>query len=339
MVVSTTAGTARGRPRGEADLLRRPRPHRRGRVSSRSTTAFSSSTRPASTASRFSCSSGCRSSASGSPGAKSWLKVGGGFQLQPSEFARHLDRAAPRVDPRERRPRAPALAHDLGAGRGHRRARAPRHAPAGPRRRAHVPAVPPHGALLRRPPGPLVGDPHRVGDARRRRLVVPPEGLPEGPDPHVSRPEPRRARRGLPGPAGDASRSARAASSARAGSRGRRAGSASCPSATPTSSSRRSPRSGGSRASRSSSRSTASSIARSLALARDARDRGGSILVILLILNIAVQALVNVAMNVGVMPTTGITLPFVSYGGSSLVATWCMVGLMLSVAYRRYVNV
>jgi rod shape determining protein RodA len=80
-------------------------------------------------------------------------------------------------------------------------------------------------------------------------------------------------------------------------------------------------------------------IARCLALARDARDRGGSVLVILLVLNIAVQALVNVAMNVGVMPTTGITLPFVSYGGSSLIATWCMVGLMLSVAYRRYVNV
>ena len=80
-------------------------------------------------------------------------------------------------------------------------------------------------------------------------------------------------------------------------------------------------------------------IARALALARDARDRGGAMLVLLLILNIAAQALVNVAMNVGVMPTTGITLPFVSYGGSSLIATWCMVGLMLSVAYRRYVNV
>ena len=62
-------------------------------------------------------------------------------------------------------------------------------------------------------------------------------------------------------------------------------------------------------------------------------------LVLLLVLNIAAQALVNVAMNVGVLPTTGITLPFVSYGGSSLVATWCMVGLILSVAYRRYVNV
>jgi rod shape determining protein RodA len=80
-------------------------------------------------------------------------------------------------------------------------------------------------------------------------------------------------------------------------------------------------------------------IAQGLALARDARDRGGSMLVLLLVLNIAAQALVNLAMNVGVMPTTGITLPFVSYGGSSLVATWCMVGLILSVAYRRYVNV
>lgn len=80
-------------------------------------------------------------------------------------------------------------------------------------------------------------------------------------------------------------------------------------------------------------------IARGLALARDARDRGGAMLVLLLILNIAAQALVNVAMNVGVMPTTGITLPFVSYGGSSLIATWCMMGLILSVAYRRYVNV
>jgi rod shape determining protein RodA len=80
-------------------------------------------------------------------------------------------------------------------------------------------------------------------------------------------------------------------------------------------------------------------IAQGLALARDARDRGGSMLVLLLVLNIAAQALVNLAMNVGVMPTTGITLPFVSYGGSSLIATWCMVGLILSVAYRRYVNV
>jgi rod shape determining protein RodA len=80
-------------------------------------------------------------------------------------------------------------------------------------------------------------------------------------------------------------------------------------------------------------------LARALSLARDARDRGGSMLVLLCVLDIMAQAVGNIAMNVGLLPTTGITLPFISYGGSSMVATWGMVGLMLSVAYRRFVNV
>lgn len=80
-------------------------------------------------------------------------------------------------------------------------------------------------------------------------------------------------------------------------------------------------------------------LARAIALARDARDRGGSMLVLVLAVGITTQALVNICMNVGLLPTTGITLPFLSYGGSSMVACWGMVGLMLSVAYRRFVNV
>jgi rod shape determining protein RodA len=80
-------------------------------------------------------------------------------------------------------------------------------------------------------------------------------------------------------------------------------------------------------------------VARGFHLARDARDRGGAMLVLLLVTNIAGEAVWNVAMNVGLLPTTGITLPLVSYGGSSLIATWGMIGLMLSVAYRRFVNV
>ncbi len=80
-------------------------------------------------------------------------------------------------------------------------------------------------------------------------------------------------------------------------------------------------------------------VSRAFSLARDARDRGGSMLVLLLVINIAVQAIVNIAMNVGLIPTTGITLPFISYGGSSLIATWGMIGLILSVAYRRFVNI
>lgn len=80
-------------------------------------------------------------------------------------------------------------------------------------------------------------------------------------------------------------------------------------------------------------------LARGFAIARDARDRGGSMLVLLVALNVAAQAAANIAMNVGVLPTTGITLPFVSYGGSSVIATWAMTGLVLSVAQRRFVNV
>jgi rod shape determining protein RodA len=80
-------------------------------------------------------------------------------------------------------------------------------------------------------------------------------------------------------------------------------------------------------------------LARGFAISRDARDRGGSMLVLLVILNVVAQAAANIAMNVGLLPTTGITLPFVSYGGSSIIATWAMTGLVLSVAQRRFVNV
>jgi len=80
-------------------------------------------------------------------------------------------------------------------------------------------------------------------------------------------------------------------------------------------------------------------LARGFSIARDARDRGGSMLVLLVVLDVVAQAAANIAMNVGVLPTTGITLPFVSYGGSSIIATWGMTGLALSVAQRRFVNV
>lgn len=47
------------------------------------------------------------------------------------------------------------------------------------------------------------------------------------------------------------------------------------------------------------------------------------------------QAFENIAMTMGLMPVTGITLPFMSYGGSSMVASWMGVGLLLSVSCRR----
>ncbi|MEX0885939.1 MAG: FtsW/RodA/SpoVE family cell cycle protein [Phycisphaeraceae bacterium] len=47
------------------------------------------------------------------------------------------------------------------------------------------------------------------------------------------------------------------------------------------------------------------------------------------------QAAIHMGITVGLLPVTGLTLPFVSYGGSSLVATFAMVGLILNFASRR----
>ncbi len=46
------------------------------------------------------------------------------------------------------------------------------------------------------------------------------------------------------------------------------------------------------------------------------------------------QAFVNVGMTMGILPITGLTLPFVSFGGSSLVASWIGVGILFSIAAR-----
>jgi rod shape determining protein RodA len=50
----------------------------------------------------------------------------------------------------------------------------------------------------------------------------------------------------------------------------------------------------------------------------------------------AVQMFVNIGMTIGIMPITGIPLPFVSYGGSAMLANFIAVGLLLNVHMRRF---
>jgi rod shape determining protein RodA len=50
----------------------------------------------------------------------------------------------------------------------------------------------------------------------------------------------------------------------------------------------------------------------------------------------AIQVFVNIGMTLGIMPITGIPLPFVSYGGTSLLANCVAVGLLLNVHMRRF---
>ncbi len=74
----------------------------------------------------------------------------------------------------------------------------------------------------------------------------------------------------------------------------------------------------------------------SLRVARDARDRFGRYLSIgcasLLFWHVAI----NIAMVIGMAPVVGVTLPLVSYGGSSLLVSFAAIGLLCSVAQRRF---
>ena len=69
--------------------------------------------------------------------------------------------------------------------------------------------------------------------------------------------------------------------------------------------------------------------------ALEARTLFGRFLAIGITSSIALQTVVNVAVTTGLMPVTGITLPFISYGGSSLVITLGMVGILLSISRDR----
>ncbi len=70
-----------------------------------------------------------------------------------------------------------------------------------------------------------------------------------------------------------------------------------------------------------------------------ARDRAGVYIIFTATLLIAFQFLVNILMIIGLFPVVGITLPFLSYGGSSLLTTYVACGLVLNVKMRRFANV
>lgn len=69
--------------------------------------------------------------------------------------------------------------------------------------------------------------------------------------------------------------------------------------------------------------------------ALEARTLFGRLLAIGITCSICIQASVNIMVTTGILPVTGITLPFISYGGSSLVITLSMVGILLSISRDR----
>lgn len=73
-------------------------------------------------------------------------------------------------------------------------------------------------------------------------------------------------------------------------------------------------------------------------IAARSRDRAGILLVVGLVSTITFHAVYNSAMVVGLLPITGIPMPFLSYGGSFTLVNFMATGLILNIDFRRYVN-
>jgi rod shape determining protein RodA len=79
-------------------------------------------------------------------------------------------------------------------------------------------------------------------------------------------------------------------------------------------------------------------ILRALEAARLAKDRLGSYLVLGVLASFTFQVVYNITMSAGLAPVKGLTLPLMSYGGSSMIATLAAFGLVLNVRMRRFTN-
>jgi rod shape determining protein RodA len=80
-------------------------------------------------------------------------------------------------------------------------------------------------------------------------------------------------------------------------------------------------------------------VVQALLIAERSRDRGGTFLVLGLISFFIFHIVTNVAMQIGLVPVTGIPLPLMSYGGSATMMFLMCIGLILNVDMRRFVNV
>jgi rod shape determining protein RodA len=77
-------------------------------------------------------------------------------------------------------------------------------------------------------------------------------------------------------------------------------------------------------------------LSRALRVAATSRDTFGTLVAGGIVAVFAFQIFINIGMSLGIMPITGLPLPLFSYGGTSLIATFVMVGILENVYMRRY---
>jgi cell division protein FtsW len=76
-------------------------------------------------------------------------------------------------------------------------------------------------------------------------------------------------------------------------------------------------------------------VARGVKIALEARDDYSSFLAFGIATMFGVQAMTNLAVAMAILPTKGLTLPFLSYGGSSLLVSAAAVGILLNISRPR----
>lgn len=74
---------------------------------------------------------------------------------------------------------------------------------------------------------------------------------------------------------------------------------------------------------------------RMIKISKEAKDIYGSLIAIGITFMFAFQIIENIGMTMGIMPVTGVTLPFMSYGGSSMITSMMALGLILNVSMRK----
>jgi rod shape determining protein RodA len=77
-------------------------------------------------------------------------------------------------------------------------------------------------------------------------------------------------------------------------------------------------------------------LLRLLSIAEQARDRTGILIATGVAFLLLSHIVINIGMVIGILPAIGIPLPFLSYGGSSIIATFMAIGLALNVRLRRF---
>ena len=73
-------------------------------------------------------------------------------------------------------------------------------------------------------------------------------------------------------------------------------------------------------------------------VAKKVKDQFGQLLAFGITISIVFYAFVNVAVTTGVLPTTGLPLPFISYGGTSLIFLCISVGILINIAFTNHMR-